>query len=617
MERIVLKHLSGSKAGRVDEISLKDLRALTIGRDPSLTVCFDPDRDDLVSTRHATIERDPQDPFQFVITDHNSRNGTFINNRRINGTVRIAPGDAIQLGKGGPELQFDIAPRPVPATRVSATERARPMTPSTRVGSHSQCAYNPASEGGQLVKPHHDAGALITANENGNALAVPAAAAPPSAIGKTTVVRMISEAKSETRRNTVAIAAALFLIISVVGGVLGYRSYQAGKQQEQLVNLLADQKKELSDQIGNVEQWKQQMLTEQKKLEESVQKTTAKIEAISPLAPEAIAAASRSVVYIQLGWRLTDTAGTQLYHRIFINLTKDNRGRVRPIFPDRPQLIPMYLQLPNGRIEPVLTTNSASPNIPIRQTGSGSGFVVGEDGFIITNNHVAAGWRSRYRPIYAPSLVVSSEGKLLGFTSQGPPDGAYDWVPAETRQTRVIGENFQLNVQFQRSSQPYTAKLVQSSDQHDVALIKIEAANKLEKLEMNDNYETVKVGEPITVLGYPGVSPNAVAVVASENPFDSADKARLVPEPTVTPGAIGKIIRGGESADGAKIVDTGIGDSYQLTVNATGAGNSGGPVLDNKGRVVAIFFAGTSRPGDAAITFAIPIRYAQSLMGPK
>ena len=57
-----------------------------------------------------------------------------------------------------------------------------------------------------------------------------------------------------------------------------------------------------------------------------------------------------------------------------------------------------------------------------------------------------------------------------------------------------------------------------------------------------------------------------------------------------------------------------IGDSYQLQINTTGSGNSGGPVFDDHGRVIAIFYAGLS-DGRTAVTFAVPIRYGKELMG--
>jgi S1-C subfamily serine protease len=52
-----------------------------------------------------------------------------------------------------------------------------------------------------------------------------------------------------------------------------------------------------------------------------------------------------------------------------------------------------------------------------------------------------------------------------------------------------------------------------------------------------------------------------------------------------------------------------------LTINSTGAGNSGGPVIDTNGRVVAIFTLGIQR--DVQISGAVPIRYGMELMSVK
>ena len=49
---------------------------------------------------------------------------------------------------------------------------------------------------------------------------------------------------------------------------------------------------------------------------------------------------------------------------------------------------------------------------------------------------------------------------------------------------------------------------------------------------------------------------------------------------------------------------------YQLTVNATAQGNSGGPVFDDQGLVIAIYTWGNQR-----LSGAVPIRYGIELMG--
>src|SRR4029079_11023374 len=119
MERIILRHLKGSKSGAVEEFARSSVTELTIGRDPMAQIRFDPDKDDLVGRQHARIQADSKDSGKFTVTDLNSRNGTFLNKLRVVGTMPLVPGDVIQLGAGGPELQFDLDP--LPAAYVKAT----------------------------------------------------------------------------------------------------------------------------------------------------------------------------------------------------------------------------------------------------------------------------------------------------------------------------------------------------------------------------------------------------------------------------------------------------------------------------------------------------------------
>src|SRR5438552_10206533 len=104
MERMLIKHLTGSKANQVEEFAMKHYNELIFGRDVSATVKYDPDRDDLVGREHAKISRDPNDPDAFLLTDLNSTNGTFRNKQRVTGTVKLNIGDNVQFGPGGPEF---------------------------------------------------------------------------------------------------------------------------------------------------------------------------------------------------------------------------------------------------------------------------------------------------------------------------------------------------------------------------------------------------------------------------------------------------------------------------------------------------------------------------------
>ena len=49
MLRIILRHISGSKANQVDEFLADQFKALTLGRDTDQTIHYDPEMDDLVS----------------------------------------------------------------------------------------------------------------------------------------------------------------------------------------------------------------------------------------------------------------------------------------------------------------------------------------------------------------------------------------------------------------------------------------------------------------------------------------------------------------------------------------------------------------------------------------
>ena len=134
MERVILRHLKGSKTGVVEEYPLESFVELLLGRDPSSQVRFDPASEDLVGRQHARIGLDPLDVERFVLTDLNSRNGTFLNRLRVVGTMPLQPGDVIQLGAGGPELQFDIDPLParyVKATRLAVQTPPAAPAPST------------------------------------------------------------------------------------------------------------------------------------------------------------------------------------------------------------------------------------------------------------------------------------------------------------------------------------------------------------------------------------------------------------------------------------------------------------------------------------------------------
>ena len=105
--RIILRHITGSRATEVDEIAIGAHRELILGRAASAAVRFDPRRDGSVGRFHARIEPAGA-PGCFRLVDLASRNGTILNGRRMSEPTLLSPGDVFRLGEDGPELEFMV-----------------------------------------------------------------------------------------------------------------------------------------------------------------------------------------------------------------------------------------------------------------------------------------------------------------------------------------------------------------------------------------------------------------------------------------------------------------------------------------------------------------------------
>jgi S1-C subfamily serine protease len=577
MERIVLKHLSGSKANQVEEFPLNHVKELILGRDPSSTVKYDPDRDDLVGRQHAKITQDPNDPSQFIVSDMNSRNGTFVNRQRIVGTTRVNPGDVVQLGPGGPEFLFDIEPRPQSSTKPTRTaglglpptvQAATTGVPQTRnVGTGPQPSFPTSPVGGS--------------------------------VGKNTVMRMISDnvgeaKKQQGRRYALAGGSALLLLIIVFGAVAGFLIWRNRATASQLA--------EVGKTIGDV--------------------TTNQ-----PLTANAIQKANRdAVVKLYVSWHLISPEGRQVYQRYITGLPK---GLAPPTLMDTRAGIPCWVEVDptTHKLEPYLTYgedgNQFAKSVPINGIHSGSGFVVSSDGFILTTRHIAAAWKTTYVfPAETNFGVVYDKEKknIIGIINRAPTD----WVPGDSRQELrdgFEGRNDHMVVAFPGSENRIAASVVQLSPRHDVALLKISLPDSMPKVEIFDNYDGIQPGDTSIVLGYPSASPPVYHLIKSQDVFNREAKKDELPDPTLSVGNVGRVLRDDtnirasatSSSNVRQDTYSEVGDVYQLTINSTGPGNSGGPVFDDRGRVVGILFARAQRDS-VILTYAVPIRYGKELM---
>ncbi|WP_300454896.1 FHA domain-containing protein [Accumulibacter sp.] len=552
-QRVVLKHLSGSKANQEVTFPVAQTSEISFGRDPASSVSYDAERDDTVSRNHATIKRDPQQN-SFTLIDLNSRNGVNVNGARINGNVVLHHGDVIQFGAGGPEISFQLDPAPANALRATRQFEGREAPPAMT----------------------REAPAVAATAAGTSASAAPTLAAAPRGVGKETVERLITETKVESRKSMVNIVAALVAVVAVVAGVFVFMGRETEKKLEATTTQIQAAKTQS-------------------------EATASTVKAMQDIkTPQEIAAAySESTVYIEVSWKLIDVAsGQQLYHR-YVN------GKAA------------YLKSPAGGMEPWLTVQAENSK-PIGGSLSGSGFAVTANGFILTNRHVAAPWKETFELPPGIRIELNQKGELVKVEDVPAQRWSAEksvWWPQALRgeQKPVAGRHDRLDVTFANNKLRIPAKLVRVSEEHDVALIKVDtpAAVKPTPLLPASSYDEVKPGNAITVLGYPGISPKTLFAARSKDMLDPGGMTIVdIPIPTVTPGAVGKVIRSTPTSAGeggnAFYSER---NSYQLTANATGAGNSGGPVFDDRGRVIGIFYA-----GNQAITFAVPIKFATELM---
>ena len=554
VQNFVIRHIVGAKANQVEEFDFDKHSELSFGRASTSDIQFDPDLDTVVSREHGKIVRDSTSPLSFSVVDNSSRNGIMVNKAKVKGSVKLFPGDEVQLGNNGPIFVFDLDPRP------------QELMPQTRMVDISK----PTAE----FIPSEVANTANTGK---------------TGIGKQTFERVITHERKKSQRTLWAGLAAAVVIFAAVGFVI----WKKGD----------DKSTEMTEQMGKAN----------KQLDSLRTTVSLKQQKGETLTPEEIVASNQDkVVKIEFGWQLFDPNTSDEIWHVYIPM-KMQDGSTR--------YLAAYTQNAQGRIEPYLNVKrNVQIGVPIGMSGaSGSGFVVSEAGFILTNRHVAASWNTGFQfPEYAfPGVLLDAQGKTT--PQMVSVQDVYGWVPSETSMLggqavngRVEGRNTYLKVTFANTVLRRNATVEAVSDNHDAAMIKVAMPGKIPSVDLLDNYEEIKAGQAVTVMGYPGVAPEQYVVRKSSDPFKPNTDFNTVPSPTVTPGNIGRLLK---SSSEKSAMYSSFGDSYQLTINATGAGNSGGPMFDDKGRVIGIYYAGKSDARGTQISFAVPIKYGMELMG--
>ena len=581
MTRLIIRHLTGAKVNQETAFAAGDFeRPLTLGRDPANRFAFD-DQDDAVSREHARIERTgthttTDTTTSYKIVDLGSANGTFVNRVRVQGEAPLAHGDIVQFGRGGPQTSIHLDPPPAPtarATRLVADTTDKP----TRLAADT-------------TSPADASDAATTASTRD----------APARVGRATVERLITAEKSRSTRLTVNIVAGL---VAVIGALGAWQVVDGKKRDDQTAAQIRSERDAADAKIADA------------KSDAAVK--VAALEARTDLSKRVKNEFGASTVFIEASWRLTETStGKQIFHAM---IPYGDKGPV-----------PAYVKMEDGTYEPFLELSDRGKSRPIGGSHTGTGFVVSDNGLIMTNRHVASAWHAPYELPF-PGIVVERRKNEKRETElvvteelEQAPANLTKWIPSRSQligsrgvsdATKVTGTINSMTVTFANSKLRTPATLGTISPEHDVALIKIEAATgHLKKVEMRDSSDTLASGDAVAVLGYPAVSAKSyVVTVSSDTMMRSADTAS-VPEVSVNQGIVSKVVRSNQTSSSGKYVSAS-GDMFEMSINSTGQGNSGGPVFDIDGKVIGIF-ATVRQAGYAAQTGAVPIRYGLDLLDP-
>lgn len=602
--RIVIQHVSAAKANQIEQFPLDGFAELTIGRDPTCSILFDAQRDDYVSRHHAVIRITAGDQPSFKIADLGSRNGTRLNGEAISGETELLPGDTVELGAGGPKFTFDVQPRPV---NLVARTRALPkMMGETKILS--------AAEIDAAAKAVATSAAKATSPE-----------VPKAGVGRATVIGMLAAQRVQTNRTWMYVLAGVLFLGAVGGGGLYYDSKLKAEAAAAAMN---EQQRQLAAQREAVQRTRAESAAALEKaqrestvaLEKAQQESAASLQKAVGVSPQEIVRKyGDATVLIEASWRLYHQgSGKVLYQKM---ITQPDRSR-----------LPAYIQLGNNQIVRWLTTDDENQtNRVIGMDVLGTGFVISSTGFILTNKHVVAGWmtsvysqreRARSEDLKGVLYDIAQRHGPRYFTPAEHPELA-SWTPLrgpivfrggqpipidEDRAPRFEGRIDHLQVKFPGSHVGVTARFIRASVEADVAEIKVDSEQTLTAVDLSSG-ALAPVGEPVTVLGYPSFSSRTFALVRSNEGLRAQQSVESIPEPTVTAGNISRMSEAAQVTGAVTTVGT-MGELYQLTV-PSGAGNSGGPVFDQQGKVIGIFTAGL--PQRETTTFAVPIKFGIEL----
>ena len=548
---IVIRHLSGSKQSSVDRFPLAGLQEIVAGRDSSCQLQYDKDRDDLVSRRHMKIVIAAGNPPEFTVVDLGSRNGTFVNGKRVQAAVALKPGDAVRVGAGGPEFRFDLEPAVAAAPVAAAPKDA--ATRGEAVAKPAPAENRPAGE--RTAPRPRRRRAVVVAIAAGvvtvGAVSLLLIRFPPADWHWPQGLRVAAQA-GQARLHQAAVAGGAAAVSAgdfVRGTPLYIRSLK--------------------------EKYFPQPLT----------------------AAEIARTNGASVIGVESRWELVEPSEGQGLRQVYLPNEAVESATPAPLVPGAGRELPVFVLARGNRLLPILTTAENPDYRPIGGTGRGTGFFVTSDGTILTEGSVAAPWTRTYNwpaedsagvvaRLDANSQIVQTaviSRRQFPQWKAGDPAFVLDAPPLANsaklrgREMKAAGRNDALTVSFGKSAIP--AKLSRIGGEAELAVLHVDPPRAIRQAPLREG-DPCKPGERVVVLGGAGEAARTLQIAKLRSGVGEANFRH--------------------ASDGL----------YELSPDRAAAVLPGAPLFDERGRVVAVETAGS---GESA-SLAIPIRYGLELI---
>lgn len=353
---------------------------------------------------------------------------------------------------------------------------------------------------------------------------------------------------------------------------------------------------------------------------------TAQAAAPKSLTHAEIAEANKpGTIMIVTDWTATITVGEQQILGQALVEFAQNQAKLG-LVPNNPnaEFKAMFDELLNHPEHYLIPSRSEVIQQQVHALASGTGFIVTPDGYIVTNAHVVyedrdsllktmvSDWQyNEMKPIFQQDFtnfkkdIISASGKVGGAALQASiaqeiEDRENDFIRAElsyyvsnTKLQKVETQVFALmgvaipGLPTQPRGTPCDVrKRGEVTPGKDVAILKIEQ-NNLPTVPVGDD-STLRVGDSIIVLGYPGAA--------------EINKSQMGVESTLTQGDLSarKGMPGGWQA---------LQTSAEIN-----HGNSGGPAFNDRGEVIGIATFGPVEEGVRGINFLVPISVAKEFL---